>query len=164
MARIFIAIRFNNEFKQKLIEIQDTLKSRGVRGNYCSYGNLHMTLAFIGESYDLSAIRNAIREVQFEPFDLTLDKLGSFPTKAGVIWCGVKESEPVTTIANNLRRLLNEHGVSYSGLEFVPHISLVQHPSTLVIDVEVPDVSVRVEKIHVMKSERINGELIYSEI
>ena len=57
MARIFIAIRFNDEFKEKLVEIQDSLQSRGVIGNYCSYGNLHMTLAFIGERYDLPAGR-----------------------------------------------------------------------------------------------------------
>ena len=52
---IFIAIRFNDEFKRILVEIQDSLKSRGVTGNYCSYDNLHMTLAFIGEHYDLPA-------------------------------------------------------------------------------------------------------------
>ena len=81
MARIFIAIRFNDEFKRKLVEIQDSLKSRGVGGNYCSYGNLHMTLAFIGEHYDLPAIQKAVGEVEFEPFDLSLGNLGTFPTK-----------------------------------------------------------------------------------
>lgn len=90
MARIFIAIRFNDEFKRKLVEIQDSLNSRGVKGNYSSYGNLHMTLAFIGEHYDLPAIQKAVGEVEFEPFDLSLGNLGTFPTKAGVIWCGVK--------------------------------------------------------------------------
>ena len=91
MARIFIAIRFNDEFKEKLVEIQDSLKLRGVTGNYCSYGNLHMTLAFIGENYDLPAIRKAVHEVKFEPYEISLGKLGTFPTKAGVIWCGVKD-------------------------------------------------------------------------
>lgn len=164
MPRIFVAIRFNDEFKQKLVEIQDALKKRGVSGNYCSWGNLHMTLAFIGETCDLLAIRDAVSEVKFETFELTLDRLGSFPTKTGVIWCGVKESEPVTTVVNFLRERLSEHDVSYSCQGFVPHISLVQHPSSVVTDVDIPKVSVRVEKIYVMKSERINGELIYSEI
>ena len=49
MARIFIAIRFDDEFKQELVGLQNALKNRGVEGNYCPYGNLHMTLAFIGE-------------------------------------------------------------------------------------------------------------------
>lgn len=164
MARIFIAIRFNDEFKERLVEIQDSLKSRGVEGNYCSYGNLHMTLAFIGESYDLPAIRKAVSEVTFEPFELTLGRLGTFPTKAGVIWCGVKDGTHATALANHLRERLTANGVSFSGLAFVPHISLVQHPSAIITDIAVPEATIRVEKIHVMKSERIDGELIYSEI
>ena len=189
MARIFIAIRFNDEFKRKLVEIQDSLKARGVTGNYCSYGNLHMTLAFIGEmtnearaessslelclarrnstkgqNYDLPAIRKAVGEVEFEPFDLSLGNLGTFPTKAGVIWCGVKDGTSATSLANQLRERLTANGVSFSTLGFVPHISLVQHPSEIITDIEVPDATIRVEKIFVMKSERIDGELIYSEI
>ena len=159
MARIFIAIRFNDEFKRKLVEIQDSLKSRGVGGNYCSYGNLHMTLAFIGENYDLPAIRKAVHEVKFEPFEISLGKLGTFPTKAGVIWCGVKDGTSATSLANQLRERLTANGVPFSGLAFVPHISLVQHPSSILTDIEVPDATIRVEEIFVMKSERINGQL-----
>ena len=159
MARIFIAIRFNDEFKENLVEIQDSLKSRGVTGNYCSYGNLHMTLAFIGENYDLPAIRKAVHEVKFEPFEISLGKLGTFPTKAGVIWCGVKDGTSATSLANQLRERLTANGVPFSGLAFVPHISLVQHPSAILTDIEVPDATIRVEEIFVMKSERINGQL-----
>lgn len=50
MARIFIAIRFNDEVKKTLVDIQNTLKANGVMGNYCPYGNLHMTLAFFHEN------------------------------------------------------------------------------------------------------------------
>ena len=164
MARIFIAIRFNDEFKEKLVEIQDSLKSRGVTGNYCSYDNLHMTLAFIGEHYDLPAIRKAVSEVEFEPFDLSLGNLGTFPTKAGVIWCGVKDRTSATSLANQLRERLTANGVLFSTLGFVPHISLVQHPSEITADIAVPDATMRVEKIFIMKSERIDGQLIYSEI
>ena len=164
MARIFIAIRFNDEFKKKVVEIQDSLKSRGATGNYCSYGNLHMTLAFIGEHYDLPAIRKAVSEVEFEPFEMSLGTLGTFPTKAGVIWCGVKDGTQATALANQLRERLTANGVTFSNLAFVPHISLVQHPSARITYIVAPDASIRVERIHVMKSERIDGKLIYSEI
>ncbi len=164
MARIFIAIRFDEGFKQGLVSLQDALRARGVQGNYCPYGNLHMTLAFIGESYDLTAIRKAVGEVQFVPFDLTLDKLGSFPTKAGVIWCGVKDTTPVIELTKQLREHLAANGVSYKDDLFFPHISLVQHPSTIMTDIEIPEASMRVTQIFIMKSERVDGELIYSEI
>lgn len=190
MARIFIAIRFDDELKKTLVALQQTLKAKGVAGNYCSYGNLHMTLAFIGESvfvkpkeqnkacFDfakekcqktksmdvLPEIHKAVSEVEFEPFTMTLGKLGTFSTKNGVIWCGIKESEPITTIANKLRERLSANGISYSSLAFSPHISLVQHPTKIITEIEVPEVSIKVERIFVMKSESINGELIYSEL
>ena len=164
MARIFIAIRFDEGFKQGLVSLQDALKARGVRGNYCPYGNLHMTLAFIGENYDLTAIRKAVKDVPIEPFELTLGKLGSFPTKAGVIWCGVKDNAPVIELAKQLRERLKDNGVSFKDDVFFPHISLVQHPSEIVTDIEVPASSMRVEKIFIMKSERMDGELTYSVI
>lgn len=164
MPRIFIAIRFEDEFKQKLAAIQDALRQKGVQGNYCPYRNLHMTLAFVGEHYDLPSIREALSEVTFEPFSISLGSLGSFPTKAGVIWCGVKDPDDVTSLANRLRERLIAHGVSFSETEFFPHISLVQHPSTLITDIRVPEASADVSKIYIMKSERVNGELVYSEI
>ena len=33
MARIFIAIRFDDELKQELVGLQNALKNRGVEGN-----------------------------------------------------------------------------------------------------------------------------------
>lgn len=165
MPRIFIAIRFNDEFKQTLVALQDTLRKRGVQGEYCPYDNLHMTLSFNKESMHLlPKIRQAVSEIQFEPFTMTLDKLGSFPTKDGVIWAGVKELEPVTTIANQLRERLDAYGIPYASTPFYPHISLLKHPSEIITDIDVPPVTVRVDRIYAMKSERIDGELVYSEI
>lgn len=164
MARIFIAIRFDNEVKKTLVGLQDTLKAKGVKGNYCPYRNLHMTLAFIGESYDLPEIRNAVSEVEFEPFTMTLSKLGTFPTRAGVIWCGIKESEQVMALAKQLRERLTDHGVNYRMQAFFPHISIVQHPTHVITDIDVPEISITTDSIKIMKSERIDGELIYSEV
>lgn len=162
MARIFIAICFNNVFKQALVDVQNALKARGVKGNYCAYGNLHMTLAFIGERYDMAEIQRAVSEVAFSPFLLTLGALGTFPTKAGVIWCGVEACQAVTMLAHQLRERLSAHGVSYSKTAFFPHISLAQHPTPIVTDVDVAKMSIMVDKICVMKSERVEGELVYS--
>lgn len=145
MARIFIAIRFDDEVKKALVGLQDTLKANGVKGKYCPYRNLHMTLAFIGESYDMPEIRKAVSEVEFEPFTMTLGKLGTFPTRAGVIWCGIKESEPVMTVAKQLRERLTEHGVKYRKQAFFPHISLVQHPAHIITDIDVPEISITTE-------------------
>lgn len=88
-----------------------------------------MTLAFIVENYDLTAIRKAVKDVPIEPFELTLGKLGSFPTKAGVIWCGLKNNTHIIELAKRLRVRLKDNRVSFKDDLFFPHISLVQHPS-----------------------------------
>lgn len=163
MPRIFIAIQFSHEVKTTLLSLQDALRSKGVKGNYCPYGNLHMTLAFIGESYDLPAIRKAVGEVASPPFTMTLSCLGSFPTKTGVIWCGVNEKESVTALARQLRSRLAAHGIPFASTPFYPHISLLRHPTSLrITDIKVPATPITVERISVMKSERIEGELVYS--
>ena len=149
-------MRFDNEVKKALVGVQDTLKAKGVKGNYCPYRNLHMTLAFIGENYDLPEIRKAVSEVEFEPFTMTLGKLGTFPTRAGVIWCGIKESEQVMALAKQLRK--------YRMQAFFPHISLVQHPTHIITDIDIPEISITTDSIKIMKSERIDGELIYSDM
>lgn len=123
-----------------------------------------MTLAFIGENYDLPTIRKAVSEVEFLPFDLTLGELGSFPTKAGVIWCGLKDNTSVINLVNQLRERLFANGVSYKHEQFFPHISLVQHPSTILTNIAIPSATMQVTQIYVMKSERIDGELVYSEL
>lgn len=164
MARIFIAIRFDDACKQALVALQHALRERGVQGEYCSYGNLHLTLAFIGENYDLPAIREAVNEVGFAPFVMELGALGSFPTRAGVIWCGIRDGKEVTALAQQLCDRLTAHGVAYHGPGFYPHISLVQHPSVILTDIEVPPTCICVGRIYIMKSERIGGELVYSEI
>lgn len=165
MPRIFIAIQFSHEVKTTLLSLQDALRSKGVKGKYCPYGNLHMTLAFIGESYDLPAIRKAVGDVAFTPFTMTLSSLGSFPTKTGVIWCGVNEKEHVTALARQLRSRLAAHGIPFASTPFYPHISLLRHPTSLrITDIKVPATPITVERISVMKSERIEGELVYSEL
>lgn len=164
MARIFIAIRFDEAFKKTLVGLQNALRAKGVSGNFCPYGNLHMTLAFIGEKYDLPKIRKAVGEVEFEPFVMSLGRLGTFPTRSGVVWCGVRKDGQVAALASQLRQRLSAYGIPFSAMPFLPHVSLVQHPSRIVTEIDVPEASIKVERISVMKSERINGELVYSEI
>ena len=87
MARIFIAIRFGDEVRKALVALQNALRAEGVEGNYCAWGNLHMTLAFIGERYDLTTIRQAVSEVRFEPFTMTLPFIHIFCSLKSLEFC-----------------------------------------------------------------------------
>ena len=47
--RLFIAINFDDSFKTGLLNIINTLKRNGIKGNFTLSDNLHLTLVFLGE-------------------------------------------------------------------------------------------------------------------
>ena len=77
--RLFIAINLSQEIKETLIDLQNDWYDLGVRGNYSSEENLHLTLAFgdlwwagVTHSSALEAVAKRIRRALVEkhiPFD-----------------------------------------------------------------------------------------------
>lgn len=162
--RIFIAIRFTEAFKSSILDAQDGLREYGVRGNYTQPENLHLTLAFIGETERVAEIKAAVDAVKFEPFVIRTGKLGCFNGRSRVLWLGIEGEDKVKTIAQQLRRNLDKCGIDYAKGKFCPHITLVRQPSEMPLDVEVESESMTVSEISVMNSERINGRLVYTAL
>lgn len=162
--RIFIAIRFTEAFKASILDAQNGLREYGVRGNYTQPENLHLTLAFIGETERVEEIKAAVDAVEFEPFVIRTGKMGCFNGRSRVIWLGIEGEDKVKAIAQQLRRNLDKCGIDYARGKFSPHITLVRQPSEMPLDVETESESMTVSKIYVMKSERINGRLVYTAL
>lgn len=160
--RIFIAIRFTEAFKSSILDAQDGLREYGVRGNYTQPENLHLTLAFIGETERVAEIKAAVDAVKFEPFVIRTGKLGCFNGRSRVLWLGIEGEDKMKTIAQQLRRNLDKCGIDYAKGRFSPHITLVRQPSDMPLDVEVESESMTVSEISVMNSERVNGRLVYT--
>lgn len=162
--RIFIAIRFTEAFKYSILDAQDGLREYGVRGNYTQPENLHLTLAFIGETERVAEIKAAVDAVKFESFVIRTGKLGCFNGRSRVLWLGIEGEDKVKTIAQQLRLNLDKCGIDYAKGKFSPHITLVRQPSEMPLDVEVESESMTVSEISVMNSERINGRLVYTAL
>ena len=47
--RLFVAVNLNDGMKDALMDIQDAMRTYGVRGRETNPDNMHLTLAFIGE-------------------------------------------------------------------------------------------------------------------
>ena len=98
----------------------------------------HLTLRFFGELDDatlpsvVSALRAAARREV--PFDLTLDGIGAFPSRASprILWVGVTDGrEDVVRLANEISDALVAVGVAPDPPTFVPHVTMfrVRSPS-----------------------------------
>lgn len=162
--RIFIAIRFTEAFKASILDAQEGLKEQGIRGNFTRPENLHLTLAFIGETDRIDDIKTAVASVRFDPFVITTGQLGCFNGRSRVLWMGIQGKEKMKTLALRLRKALDERGINYSHGPFQPHITLVRQPTETPLDIEVEDACMTIRDIVIMKSERINGRLVYTII
>ena len=87
--RLFIAIQFEDKILDALTDFQDDLKAQGVTGNYTKRENLHITLAFIGDYGNPDEVLEAMEQVDFRPFDIALDGVGSF---GELFWVGLKDN------------------------------------------------------------------------
>ena len=125
--RLFIAIRLSEEMKEALVDAQNAMYDRGVRGSFSPEENLHLTLAFIGEYPEAEPVLDALSDLRFRPFALTLDGVGCF---GDLWWAGVGESAALKAVARRVRRALAEAGIPFDRKRFAPHVTLLRRASS----------------------------------
>ncbi|MBE6598193.1 MAG: RNA 2',3'-cyclic phosphodiesterase [Ruminococcaceae bacterium] len=160
--RLFIAINFTEPFKKEVLGCQADLRRASLSGNFSRPENLHMTLAFIGEVRDASGALRAVKSVRFEPFELKLKGSGRF---GNLWWIGADSGKKAEALAAEVRDALRREGVPFDAKPFKPHITVAREVETAAdFSMRVPEAVMTVSRISLMKSERINGRLVYSEI
>ncbi len=163
--RLFIAIQFSEKIKDELLDMQKNMKSMGVKGNYTSYENLHLTLAFIGEYNDADEVLDAMEEIAFDSFNLELEGVGCF---RDLFWVGIKKNDELNQLVKALRKSLTDHGIPYDKKKFVPHITLIRrftYKDGQAIPVRnAPNGYMKVTGISLMKSERGKSGMVYTEL
>ena len=129
--RLFISIPFEGDFKDELIETIEDLKAESYDGKFTDEDNLHLTLAFLGETdkRDIPYIKDAmIRAVSnldtTEPLELELGGIGSFSgrEKGRTYYREIVRNKKLNWLAGRLQR---ELGID-EGRPFKPHITLAR--------------------------------------
>ncbi len=170
--RLFIAINLNDDMKDALIDVQDTMRNYGVRGKDTPPENMHLTLAFIGEYDDPERVKEVVESIEIRPFEMTLSGIGAF---RDLWWVGTKNSAPLMAISRRLRRALAEAGIPFDKKKFSPHITIIRRADgTLskeaadeIAASEITgngDVSMTVDHISLMRSDRGKYGMIYPEL
>lgn len=171
--RLFYAVNFSDTVKKQLVDIQNTLKDHAVKGNFTLPDNLHLTLAFIGEVVQNKSgpLRQIAETYQMTPFELHLQGLGRFRRDGDdILWMGIEENKSLLATYNKLSGLLADRGFEIEKRKFTPHLTLARearlHPEfdLSAYSQRISPIVTCVEKVSLMKSERIQGRLTYSEI
>ena len=175
MIRLFIAVNCNDATKKLLLSVQDNIKVQSLKGNFSRPENLHLTLAFLGETQEervpaiCAAIQDALQP-PIAPFTLTFSQTGCFRHSGKELWwIGAQQTDPSLDILKNLRQRitggLSTANIAFDDRAFKPHITLgreIRHDTPIALRPQ--EIVLPVNRVSLMKSERINGVTVYTEM
>ena len=165
--RLFIAVNFTDETRACLLALRDALRAQSPRGNFSLPENLHLTLAFLGEcdARQAAAAKKATAAVEFAPLEIAIDRVGRFRRDSGDIWwAGVRETPALMALQRDLTERLRAAGFAPERRRYSPHITLGREVVTNAAPRDIEPFGEIVDKIDLMKSERVDGKLTYTHM
>ncbi|KAF0223558.1 MAG: 2'-5' RNA ligase [Erysipelotrichaceae bacterium] len=170
--RLFIAITLNDSCKTLLQNAQTPFRLNRYRGSFTSYDNFHLTLVFIGECdvKTTQIIENVLTEITAQPFELTLGELGCFTRKSEEVWwVGLKSNSRLLALHKEISQRLKNDNIEFEDHKYIPHLTLVRnyrpaHSDQAIILPRIEPLTIEVNSVSLMKSERLHDELKYTEI
>ena len=159
--RLFVAVQLSEELKKNITGTLHDLKQKGVKGNYVPAKNLHLTLAFIGETDDPDQVKEALKGISYKPFKLALSEMGNF---GNLLWVGMKGNQGLSAAAKSVRDALDAAGIPYDRKAFTPHITIIRKSSGNWKQVPPPRGQMMVKSISLMKTTFKDGKPVYSEV
>ena len=164
--RLFVALTFPPHVHAALLRAQTALKKQG-RGNFTREENLHLTLAFIGETDRIDEARAALHEVSSSPAALKFDRAGAFDD---LIWVGAELSPSLAALQKDVTARLKDHGFSLEKRAFRPHITLCRRfvpygkRDLAALEQALGSANCCADQVILMESLRIDGKLVYRPV
>jgi RNA 2',3'-cyclic 3'-phosphodiesterase len=134
MPRLFTALEIPAEVASAL-----TLHRGGLIGaRWIDPADYHITLRFLGDvdrrmAHDVDSF---LSDLQAQPFEVTLDALGSFGgDRPRAVFARVQPSPRLTELQADLERLMRRLGLPPEARKFVPHVTLARLRDTSPVEV-----------------------------
>lgn len=169
--RLFLAALLEEPVKDRLCEAMDRIRRSTLESRLTLRENLHLTLVFLGETQRVKEVREAMNQIRTGSFFLEIQGVGRFRRDGGSLyWAGVKPALPLLSLYEELKKALIAQGFSIEERPYRPHLTLARQ---VVENPEIPfetlqyslqPVKNRVCAVSLMKSERISGRLVYTEL
>lgn len=130
MRRIFIAVKLEPE--ENLTRIISSLKTSltGENIKWVDSRNLHVTLAFLGESeeYQIANVSNLLQEKcpGSGNFEFIIKGLGVFKNfrEPRAIWAGIQLSDKLVRLNELVKIVVKSNGINIENREFKPHLTI----------------------------------------
>ena len=164
--RLFIAINFQDQTRACLAALRDQLRARSQSGDFSQTENLHLTLAFLGEcdKKQANAAKIAIKTIAFAPFEISIERVGHFKHDGGDLWwAGLAASERLVDLQSQLAARLTAAGFKLEKRLYQPHITLARQVISRAAPWGIEPFGETVNTMYLMKSERLEGRLRYTE-
>ncbi|MBN2112181.1 RNA 2',3'-cyclic phosphodiesterase [Candidatus Woesearchaeota archaeon] len=121
--RLFIALEL-----EELADYFKELQQKVPKAKATYPKQFHLTLKFLGDVQDnkLAEIKEKLKQVKFEPFQLKLGKTGVFPSEKfiRVVWVGLEDGEKIKKLQEQIEKALE--GIFEKDSRFHPHITLAR--------------------------------------
>ncbi|MEM2419946.1 MAG: RNA 2',3'-cyclic phosphodiesterase [Candidatus Bathyarchaeia archaeon] len=130
--RSFIAFDIEDSgVLENITKMQKILAGTGADLKLVEPQNIHITLRFLGNITPamVDKIYEGMRKVQFTPFTVKIQGLGSFPSQRNprVVWAGIREgSVPLRGIFEQLEPFLRSLGFAPDPKGFSPHLTIAR--------------------------------------
>jgi 2'-5' RNA ligase len=122
MHRLFVALPLPEDVADSILELQTGL--RGAR--WAPFDNLHLTLAFIGETdrHGLEDAASALASVEAPAFEMRLSGCGFFgDRKPHAVWVGAKANDRLAHLQGKVAAALRRAGFDIEKRKFAAHVT-----------------------------------------
>lgn len=132
--RLFVSIGFPERILEKVHSW--ILEQKGWKKAHMH--QMHLTLVFLGDCSEgeKKEIHKKLAEVEFTPFELTINGLGAFPNESSprIIWAGVRQNDQLLNLQQRISESLKDHIKSKHSKPYIPHITLARKKSRMGIN------------------------------
>jgi 2'-5' RNA ligase len=130
--RCFVAVEMDEAIQDQLESVQSLFKKLGGKVGWCTRGQMHLTLKFLGEVAEdlipkvVEVLRVAAGTVA--PFEMTVEGVGAFPPtgQPRVLWVGVQECPPLSNLHERIEEEFIPLGFPREDRDFTPHLTLAR--------------------------------------
>lgn len=162
--KLFIGIKIDAKAQKKINSYFNLFYESKVTGNYSKINNLHMTLAFLGETEEnkVPLIKLIIKGIKL---DINSIKISKLKMLKDILIGEVENNKSIQDIYDSLRKKLIKNNIYFDNHDLYPHVTFIRKVNNCdkFIGKEV-DIISNFDHITLFESRRINNDLVYIDL